>query len=162
MSDVIQILDLSSSFKTLIKIFLQNSNICTFLLWWQQQTHLFWQGYPFGLFVSNQKRQPFLPYLLLGQNELQQCQFDIKPYYELLVLSRFVTLQKTWRKSLSKRCIWKTYLTCAINSKIAIMDPSPTVANIPIWISIAKVESSLGFDLKKKVFIDVFFKVGQN
>jgi hypothetical protein len=42
------------------------------------------------------------------------------------------------------------------------MDPSPTVANIPIWISIAKVESSLGFDLKKKVFIDVFFKVEQN
>jgi hypothetical protein len=42
------------------------------------------------------------------------------------------------------------------------MDPSPTVANIPIWISITKVESSFGFDLKKKVFIDVFFTVGQN
>ena len=38
------------------------------------------------------------------------------------------------------------------------MDPSPTVANIPIWISIAKVESSFGFDLKKKVFIGFIFK----
>ncbi len=42
------------------------------------------------------------------------------------------------------------------------MDPNPTTASIPIWISIAKVESSLGFDLKKSDFIGVFFRVGQN
>jgi len=39
------------------------------------------------------------------------------------------------------------------------MEPTPTAPNIPIWISIAKVESSFGFDLKSKFFISFFFSL---
>jgi len=39
------------------------------------------------------------------------------------------------------------------------MDPSPKIDIIPIWISIAKVESSFGFDLKSKFFISFFFSL---